>query len=375
MQVQLIALSDVDAADARRWQDLAADALAPNMCLDPRFLLPALALGAETDEIRLLVVREGGTWLAALACTTKRVAPRVPVRAVTTGGEMLTRECDRQHPLVRRGRAVEALDALLRGTAEVGLPGLVQLRRFPVEGPLAATLAQVVRRRRMRVHERSRDVGVWAPRDAVAVLPVPSPVDGVLVDPPLSCAHMRTDDARNTRRVARGLAREAGGPLELHDESGDPAAVDRFVALQAAGWKGDAARGGAAVGLDPARERWFRGQVAAFGADGDLRVLRLAAGGTTLWTGFQARSGDGWYGLLDAYDEQFRRLSPGSAGRVAAMTYLLGTTDAAFVDPGFSSHYAVGARIWPAARPQADLLVAARGPVAHAVLAAAHLRS
>ena len=373
MQIRLLRLADVTSTDAQAWQRLADAALLPNMCLDPRFLVPARHRGAEMDEIRVLVVQEGGEWLGALALTTKRVAPRVPVRALTTGGAFMTRACDRHHPLVRRERAAEALDALLRGTTTAGLPGLALLRRFPAEGPLADVLVEVTDRRRMLVHEKARDVGAWAPREAFGVLDVPVAADGVLVDPPLSTDHLRADDARNVRRVCRGLARELGGPLELHDESADPAVVDRFVALQAAGWKGDAARGGAALGLDPVEERWFRESVAAFRHDGDLAVLRLSAGGTTVWTGYQVRSGGAWFGMLDAYDERFRRFSPGSVGRLATLTYLLGTTDAPFVDPGFSSHYAVGTRIWPAARPQVDLLVSTRGLAAHTVLRAAPL--
>lgn len=371
MQIRLIPLTDVTGDDARAWQRLAADALAPNMCLDPRFLLPARSR-ADAREIRLLVAHDGGDWHGALAVTTKRVAARVPLRALTTGGAFMTSQCDRHHPLLRRDRAPEALDALLRGAPTVGLPGLALLRRFPAQGPLADVLATVTSRRRMRVLERSRDIGAWAPREAFGVVPVPPLVDGVLADPPLSLDHLRPGDARNVRRVTRGLVRELG-PLALHDESGDPAAVDRFVALQAAGWKGDANRGGAALGLDAADERWFRGAVDGFRRDGDLDALRLTAGDQTLWAGFHVRSGGAWFGMLDAYDERFRRFSPGSVGRLAALTYLLGTTDAPFVDPGFGSHYAVGARLWPAARPQVDLLVAARGPAAHAVLRAAPL--
>jgi CelD/BcsL family acetyltransferase involved in cellulose biosynthesis len=372
MQIRLIPLADVTGADAQAWQRLAGDALAPNMCLDPRYLVTARHR-EDVDELRVLVVQEAGEWLAALVLTTKRVLPPLPVQAATTGSRFTTLECDRHHPLVRRGREVEALDALLGGLTTAGLPGLALLRRFPAEGPLADALATVAARRRMRVHERTRDVGAWAPRSAFEVLDVPAPADGALVDPPISLGHVRTDEARNTRRVVRGLVRETGGPLVLHDESDDPAAADRFVALQGAGWKGDRSRGGAALSLSAPDERWFRDSVDAFRRDGDLSVLRLAAGGRTLWTGYQVRSGGAWFGLLDAYDEEFRRFSPGSVGRLAMMTYLLGTTDAPFVDPGFGSHYAVGARIWPAAREQVDLLVSARGLAAHAMVRAVPL--
>lgn len=373
MQVRILPLVDVTAEEGRAWQDLASDAVAPNMCLDPRQLLAARHLGERVADLRLLVVTEGARWLAVLALTTKRVIPRLPVQALTTGGDYMTLESDRHHPLVRRGRAVEALDALLRGAPTVGLPGLALLRRFPLEGPLADALAEVVRRRRLPVVERSRETGAWAPREAFTVLDVPDPVDGVIVDPPLSTAHLRPGDAQKLRRVVRGITRETGEPIALHLEAARPDADDRFVELQSAGWKGDTDRGGAAVGLDPRREHWFRDAARAFREDGDLAVLRLAAGPHTLWTGYLARSGGGWFGMLDAYDERFRRFSPGSVGRVVAMTYLLGATDAPFVDPGFGSHYAVGARLWPAPRTQVDLLLPAGGLAAHALVRAVPL--
>jgi CelD/BcsL family acetyltransferase involved in cellulose biosynthesis len=366
----MIALTDVTAADAQAWQRLADRAVEPNVYLDPRFLVPARDRGSEAADLRLVVVQDGGEWLAVLAVTTKRVAERVPVLAATTGGAFMTSHSDRHHPLVRSGREVEALEALLRGVRAVGLPGLVQLQHFPADGPLAEALAQVVAGTSMRVLERRREVSAFARRTSTTVPALPDG-PGPVVDPPLAWDHMRTDERRNMRRGVRGLAKETGGALELHDLSGDPTAEDQFVALQAAGWKGDTGQGGAALRLDPVAERWFRRVVTGFRQDKDVQVVRLAAGGQTLWIGYALRSGGAFFGFLDAYAERHRRFSPGSIGRVASMTYLFATTDAPFFDPAFDSRYATGARIFPDCRTHVDLLVSTRGLTAATVLRAA----
>jgi len=369
VRIRLLTLADVTAAEVDAWQRLADSAAEPNVYLDPRFLRPARDRGDEACDLRLVVAEEDGEWLAALAVTTKPFVPRLPLRAATTGGTFMTGHADRHHPLVRAGREVEALGALLRGLRSVGVPGLLQLQHLPLGGALDRALTEVTATRGMRVVERRRAVAAFAPREAVAVPSVPDG-PGPVVDPPLAWDHMATDERRNMRRGARGLAREAGGPLELHDVTDDPDAEDRFIALQAAGWKGHAERGGAALALDPVAERWFREVVTGFRRDKDLRVVRLAAGGETLWTGYSLRSGPAWFGFLDAYAEAHRRYSPGSIGRVASMTYLFATTDAPFFDPAFDARYATGARIFPGRRTHVDLLVATGGPTARGVLRA-----
>lgn len=369
MRTRLLTLADVTDAEREAWHRLADHAAEPNVYLDPRFLLPARDRGRAAADLRVLVVDDGPEWLAALAVTTKPLAPRLPLRAATTGGSFMTGHADRHHPLLREGREVEALRALLRGARSTGLPGLLQLQHLPLGGAVERALAEVVATGGAAVLERRRQVAAFAPRTGVAVPEVPEG-PGPLVDPPLAWDHMATDERRNMRRGVRGIARETGGPLELHDVTDDPRADDDFIALQVAGWKGDAGRGGAALALDPVAERWFRAVVGGFRRDKDLRVVRLAAGGTTLWTGYALRSGSAWFGFLDAYAEAHRRYSPGSIGRVANMTYLLATTDAPFFDPAFDARYATGARIFPSSRTHIDLLVATGGPVAGAVLRA-----
>jgi CelD/BcsL family acetyltransferase involved in cellulose biosynthesis len=370
VHTRLIALTEVTDSDARAWRRLADSAAEPNVYLDPRFLLPAQHRGREAADLRLVVVQERGEWLAVLAVTTKAVVPGVPVRAATTGGTFMTTHSDRHHPLVRSGREAEALHALLTGLRRLGLPGLVQLQHYPADGPLADALTEVIGRAAMLVHERRRSVSAFASRAGVGVGRAPAP-DGAVVDPPLACDHMGAGRRKDVRRRARALARAAGGPLELHDLSANPGAEAQFVALQAAGWKGDVAQGGAALTLDPAAHRWFHDVVAGFRRSGDALVLRLAAGGRTLWMGYSLRSGGTWFGFLDAYAEEHARFSPGAIGRLAEMTHVFAATDADVLDPAFDARYVTGGQAYPDRREYVDLLVSTRGLVARTAVRAA----
>lgn len=367
MRTRLIPLAQATDRDVRAWRRLADGAAEPNLYLDPRFLLPARDRGDAADDVRLLVVEEGEEWLALLAVVTRRIGHRVPLRAATTGGEFMAVHADRHQPLVHAGRTAEALEALLRGGADVGLPGLVQLRRLPADGPLAVALADIASRTPVRVHEYRREAAAFARRDGT--VRVPDAEVGV----PLATAHMGPGARKDVRRRARGLARDAGGPLALADVSADPAADDEFVDLQAAGWKGDPTRGGDALRLDPAAERWFRTVTAAFRADGDALVLRLTAGGDTQFLSYALRSGGAYFGFLDTYSEKHRKFSPGALGRLAEQAHVLAATSAPFLDPAFGARYAEGAQLYPHRREYVDLLVAAHGLPARAVLLGAPL--
>lgn len=372
MHTRLVALPAVTDADVQAWRRLAEDTAEPNAFLDPRFLVPARHRAGEAADLRLLVVQDGGEWVGALAVTTKAVAPGVPLRAATTGGRFMTTHSDRHHPLLRRGRETEALEALLRGARRVGLPGLVQLQHFPAQGPLADALARVLRRSSMLVHERRRATSAFATRTSLpSVRRLDAGARAVVVDPPLACDHMGSGRRKDLRRRVRKLERELGGPLELHDVSADPGADDAFVDLQASGWKGDGERGGAALRLDPVALRWFREVLAGFRRDGDVLALRLVAGGQTLWTGYTLRSGGTYFGFLDAYADEHRQHSPGAIGRLAELAHLFAATDAPHLDPAFDARYATGAQLYPDQRTHVDLLVSTRGLVAHSAVRAA----
>ncbi|WP_146340756.1 hypothetical protein [Nesterenkonia sp. NBAIMH1] len=69
--------------------------------------------------------------------------------------------------------------------------------------------------------------------------------------------HRSASTRRRARRAREALERRFGGELSLRDRGDDPQAVEDFLALQAAGWKGDASKKGEAYQVT-GRAEWLR---------------------------------------------------------------------------------------------------------------------
>lgn len=365
MRTRILDLDQLTPADLSAWQHLADRAADPNAYLDPRFLGTARRAFPETADLRLVIAQDDDRWHGVLAVTTKPVHPRLPWRTTTTGGAFMTTHADRHHPLLDPDRPAPALHALLGGLRATGLPGLIQLQHLPTTGPVADALATTCARSRVTRTERRRDLAPIARRDTVLAASPDGPEPGPL---PLLLGHLAPDDAKNVRRRLRGIARDFGAPATVQVVCNGPGLDDEFIAFQHAGWKGQTAAG-ASLQQHPARARWFRDVTGAFRAGGDLLGFRLTAGDRTLWIGYLLRSGDSYFGFLDAFDEDARRFSPGALGRLAALTHVFTHTDAPLFDPGFDARYTVGARLFPDRREQVDVLVATGGALPRLVVA------
>jgi CelD/BcsL family acetyltransferase involved in cellulose biosynthesis len=112
------------------------------------------------------------------------------------------------------------------------------------------------------------------------------------------------------RRQRRRLAER--GPLALRsaqnpDELG--AASEAFLALEPKSWKG---RGGAPLADDPARAAFARSTLAAFAAEGKLRIDSLELVCAPIAMAVLLMSNDRAFYWKTAYDEAFAEFSPGA---------------------------------------------------------------
>lgn len=122
---------------------------------------------------------------------------------------------------------------------------------------------------------------------------------------------------RNLRRSRRLLEEQLGCELRLVDHAGEAAAVERFLQLEASGWKG---RRGTALACDPLWADYFRKVCRGFASEGRLRLLCLESGATTVAMKVMTRAGEGLFELRVAYDERFSRFSPGVLLEVDAIS-------------------------------------------------------
>ncbi len=185
--------------------------------------------------------------------------------------------------------AVGALWAHLRDRVRWDV---IVLRDLPREGPTSTFLDALARADR---HPTGRWESQRSPRVALG---------GVSVD-----ARASAKFRANLRRRARRLAEM--GAVAIRRVGGGPdvdAALEEFLALEAAGWKG--ARG-TAIALDPARVGFYRAIARDAAARGTLALRALLLDGRAIAFHFGLVQGGVYYLPKTAYDEALGSVSPG----------------------------------------------------------------
>lgn len=123
-------------------------------------------------------------------------------------------------------------------------------------------------------------------------------------------ASMSANFRRNLRKAGNRLAREAGVAFRFEGGAdASPASLDRFLALEAAGWKG---RGGTAITQEGNTAAYYREISEGFAAKRQLEWHTLEIGGAPVAMHFGVRFGRALVLLKIAYDERFARLGPGN---------------------------------------------------------------
>lgn len=281
---EVIELEELTAPDVEAWRELAANAGEPNPFGEPEFVLAA-ARAFAAPGVGLLVVRSGTRWLGCLPVQLVRRWRRVPWPGLAT---WRVSYAYLGTPLLDADRLDTALWSLVSHRQRGA--GYVALEWLGCDGPIADAVAGISDRTEVVAYERFE-------RAALVRAEHPHGTAGL-------SAHHRRELGRHGRRLAERL----GGPLELTDRAGDGAAVERFLALEGAGWRGPR---GAALNSDPRRVDLFREVCEGFTATGRLDLLELHAAGRPAAMTCNLRAGDTLFCFSIAYDEELRRYSPG----------------------------------------------------------------
>jgi CelD/BcsL family acetyltransferase involved in cellulose biosynthesis len=269
----LLRFPELSGSQLGRWRELADRAAEPNPFFEPGFVLPAVRHLGERD-LALAVVARDDRWLAAAPVRTR--LRRIWVHTY----------CFLGTPLIDRDAVAEGLGGLLSALRPRSRPVAV-LDTIALGGPIGAALARyaddvVVERRWERPAVDLRAGAEW---------PGPS-------------SKARSDLRRRRRR----LSEAADGEVETRDVTGDPGTIDTFLALEAAGWKGE---GGTALGSNPAHVAFFKEIYAAFAGARRLEMLALASDDRTIAMTCNFMAGDAAFGFKTAYDEAYQRNGPG----------------------------------------------------------------
>lgn len=341
MRPSLLPMADVRQADVERWRELAGRALEPNPFFEPEFVLPG-ATHLESLAVGLLVVTgPSEEWLACLPVSSITRWRRLPVAALAAWrnlyGFLGT-------PLVAPGDPEGAL-AQLVGHALDGAPRqrILVLDWIRADGPLAPALASVVEDRPGRPLRFEEFERAALERRSV----------GDYVDETLRPHHRR-----ELRRLGRRLAEEMGAPLEVRDVSHDPAMVERFMELEASGWKG---RRGTAFAQQPGHDEFLREVCDAFRANGRLQLLALAAGDRIAALKCNLLAGDEVFCFKIAYDESLSRFSPGVQLEERMVTMFHERMTQRRMDSCAAPDNDMINRLWPDRRPLVSYAIPSAG--------------
>lgn len=277
--IELISLLDVSPAQLVAWCLLAARAVEPNPFFEPAFVLAA-ARRAGAQRGALLVVERRGEWLACLP-VQPRGAP--PFGALQTWWHPY---CFLGTPLVDREHVDEGITALLCAARDRNR--FLALQLVGLDGPIAAAVDRAVAAEGLQVvHDGRFERACVVRRPGEPRLDLPA-----------------KDRRRRMRRLEEQL-----GQVVVRDRSGDPEAVEQFLDLEAAGWKGEIET---ALVSNPADAKFFREMCAGFADAGRLRMLELRGDSAEPIAMYcDVAAGDAVFAFKIAFDARYRASGPG----------------------------------------------------------------
>lgn len=351
MRASILELDQLSDGDLERWRALAADAVEPNPFFEPEYVRPAAEL-IGGRRVGLLVAREADHWAACLPVHRPRRWHRMPLGCVATWEH---RYCFLGTPLVHGERVESASAALVgelldqRGASFAGLD--VVAAEGPVREALRAAVElrggdEVLVKRHQRAMLRRADVGEGAPA-------------------------VKGKHRRELERKRRRLEDQLGAQLATVDVAEDVAAVEEFLALEAAGWKG---RTGTALASMRDDAEFFRAMCSSFRELGRLHLLSLQADGNRVAMACNLRAGDGVFCLKIAFDERWRRHSPGALLVLDHLSWFGRKSEAAWMDSCVQPDNELVNRLWPDRREIATVAITASslgGRIAAGAIAAA----
>lgn len=311
--VRLVAVrSSAELARVREaWQALASDVQDANPFYEPWMFLPALAAGGEAGLCCLLVWRNQGGVERLEGFFPFRQLDRFKGLPLSMLSSWLHPSWPLGLPLVRSGAGVRCVKAIFEWLDAQAL-GAVEFRALPCDALLHADIAAVTL-------EQSRLVAA----DSFA--------RPLLRRAESAEAYLRSALASETRKDLRRRRRrlsELGDLAPFRSTASDPAgAIEAFLALEVAGWKGVA---GGAFAAQPPMLAFARSVLAEASRRGRLQIVGLDLNGVPLSRCINILAGETAYAYRTAYDERFARFSPGVLAEIE-------TIEAFHADPRLQS--------------------------------------
>ena len=257
-------------------------------------------------------------------------------------------------PLLHRDDAEAAAAGLIEAAASAG----ARVLSFPsmtLAGPAFAALQAAMARRGLHpsVHNRHERAAFDASQQAE----------------PYLRAGLGSKRLKELRRLRHRLADNgAVGFAIANTPATVPAALERFLALEARGWKGAV---GTSLGQDPTHADFIRTAAAGLSAGGHIEIAELTLDAAVIASGIVIRHGAQALFFKIAYDESRARVSPGVQLTLELTHHFAADPAIALVDSTADAGHPMIDHVWRERLPIGDLLIPTtpNDPIAGAIMA------
>lgn len=344
-QLRLLSSEElVEPAFLAAWKRLVDSACEPNPFFEPWFLLPSLRQWGEADRVVTKAWFYQGR-LAALLPVVRSAEYYSHIVTHATGWLHANAFCG--VPLIAAGHE-EAFwrDMLAHFDRRARRALFLHLPLIPAEGPANAALERVLARYprvQYTVGEENRAL-LTGETSAAAYLETA----------------MSAKKRKELRRQHNRLAEEGALAFErLEGAEGLAEWTAEFLALEAAGWKGEA---GSALASAPDTRTLFEQSLAGAAAAGRLERLALRLDGRAIAMLANFITPPGAYSFKTAFDEAYARFSPGMLLQLENLA-LLERDDVQWADSCAVEGHPMIERLWRDKRRMISRNIAIGGPL------------
>lgn len=334
--VTVLDADDIERLDAAQWEDLSANALDANPFYARGYLLAGLATIDRDSGLKAVAIHTGERLIGLFPFQFRRL----PFPTAVGAANMYQMS---GQPLIHRDHAGVAVDAWLDAATKGAIPRRWSFPHLDLDSRFAHLC-----------HNR-RD------GSAIEIMPMGTySRAGLRRMPGGFAAHMANVVSRGRVRDIQRTLRRLG---ELGDVQFERATdtdlvaqrVDDFLAMEHAGWKGEE---GTSFCSDPMHTQFAR---RAFGESGTTSVDSLLLDGRPIAISINAHAGGTIFTPKCAYDETYRRFSPGLALEYLVIEAFYASDDAFEMDAATTVDGHLMERLWNVEKSMGRALVGPSG--------------
>jgi CelD/BcsL family acetyltransferase involved in cellulose biosynthesis len=343
-------LIDLASVPMSAWRDLHTRAIEPNAYYDPLWALPVVKHAAGRGGAMALLAWDRDRLIGLMPVLWARRALSLPVPLLVSWNAYAPLSV----PLLDRECAAEAAGSLVDSAKAAGARALL-MQTIATGGPAFSAIRKALDRRKL-----TTDVMRSFRRAALDASEDP---DKVLRD---ALSSKKLKELRRQRHRLEDTGALTFEVATTSDQIGP--ALEAFLALEAAGWKG---KRGTALIQTAGDAAFIRDAVPALAARGHAEIVSLTRNGEALASGLILRDRGHAFFFKIAMDETEARMSPGVQLTLDLTKHLCADPDTVFADSTADSDHPMIDHVWRQRIDMADAFVALqpRDPYATAIRA------